>query len=91
MSQFFLNNWKWIYDSFETVKTCQIVKWEGKVYFSTFPPSFKRKLYGKTSLFLSGENNMSKQSKPQHFFLNSEIELMHCLFYNMCNYLAFSC
>lgn len=34
---------------------------------------------------------MSKQSKPQHFCLNSEIELMHCLFYNMCNYLAFSC
>lgn len=40
MSQFLLNNWKWIYDSFETVKTCQIVKWEGKVYFSTFPPLF---------------------------------------------------
>lgn len=34
---------------------------------------------------------MSKQSKPQHFCLNSETGLMYCLFYNMCNYLAFSC
>lgn len=44
MSQFLLNNWKWIYDSFETVKICQIVKWEGKVYF-LFSPHLEKGNY----------------------------------------------